>query len=234
MIDAVPLADNRQGTGLQWLDGPPADPAASTNANVAWITEGYFEAMGIPLLAGRALTARDNAQSQPVVVINRRLARQVFGDLDPIGRRVRVGNATQLGFEVIAVVGKKDAFYLQLSVDELDVQRVQEGQEVLVKIDAYPGKIFGARLTKIYPMVDRRQQAVRADAELNENLPGWFSGLALEANIIIRKKDQAVVIPKSKLLPGDSVIIQSDEGSKKVKVTKGIETLDEVEIVSGL
>ena len=105
MIDAVPLADNRQGTGLQWLDGPPADPAASTNANVAWITEGYFEAMGIPLLAGRALTARDNAQSQPVVVINRRLARQVFGDQDPIGRRVRVGNATQLGFEVIAVVG---------------------------------------------------------------------------------------------------------------------------------
>lgn len=136
--------------------------------------------------------------------------------------------------EAIAVVGKKDAFYLQLNIDELDVQRVREGQEVLVKIDAYPGKIFSAKLTKIYPMVDRRQQAVRADATLNEDLPGWFSGLALEANIIIRKKDQAIVIPKSKLLPGDSVIIQSDEGSKKIKVTKGIETLDEVEIVEGL
>ncbi len=105
MIDAVPLADNRQGTGFQPLDGPPADPSASTNANVAWVTEGYFEAMGIPLLAGRPLTSRDNAQSQPVVVINRRLAGLVFGDQDPIGRRVRVGNATQLQFEVIAVVG---------------------------------------------------------------------------------------------------------------------------------
>src|SRR5688572_28981789 len=105
LIDAVPLADNRQGTSFERLDGPPADAAASTNANVAWITEGYFEAMGIPLLAGRLLTARDNAQSQPVVVINRRLARLVFGDQDPIGRRVRVGNATQLQFEVIAVVG---------------------------------------------------------------------------------------------------------------------------------
>src|SRR5688500_862866 len=105
MIDAVPLADNRQGTSFVRLDGPPADPAAPMNANVAWITEGYFDAMGIPLLAGRPLTARDHAQSQPVVIINRRLARQVFGDQDPIGKRVRVGNATQLGFEVIAVVG---------------------------------------------------------------------------------------------------------------------------------
>ena len=105
MIDAVPLADNRQGTSFERLDGPPADASASTNANVAWVTEGYFEAMGIPLLAGRALCVRDNAQSQPVVVINRRLARLVFGDQDPIGRRVRIGNATQLQFEVIAVVG---------------------------------------------------------------------------------------------------------------------------------
>jgi predicted permease len=105
MIDAVPLADNRQGTSFERLDGPAADPSAPMNANVAWITEGYFDAMGIPLLAGRPLTARDNAQSQPVVIVNRRLARQVFGDQDPIGRRVRVGNATQLPFEVIAVVG---------------------------------------------------------------------------------------------------------------------------------
>jgi putative ABC transport system permease protein len=105
MIDAVPLADNRQGTSFEPLDGPRADPSASPTVNVAWVTEGYFDAMGIPLLAGRALTARDNTQSQPVVVINRRLARQVFGDQDPIGRRVRVGNATQLTFEVIAVVG---------------------------------------------------------------------------------------------------------------------------------
>jgi putative ABC transport system permease protein len=105
MIDAVPLADNRQGTSFTRLDDQPADPSASTNANVAWVTEGYFEAMGIPLLAGRALTARDTAQSQPVVVINRRLARHVYGDQDPIGRRVRVGNAAQLQFEVIAVVG---------------------------------------------------------------------------------------------------------------------------------
>jgi HlyD family secretion protein len=136
--------------------------------------------------------------------------------------------------EAIAVVGKKDAYYLQLDVDELDIQRVKVGQEVLVKIDAYPGKIFNAEIEKVFPMVDRRQQSVRADAKLKDGLPGWFSGLALEANIIIHKRDQAIVIPKNKLLPGDSVNIQTDDGPKKVKVTRGAETLDEVEILEGL
>lgn len=136
--------------------------------------------------------------------------------------------------ELMAVVGKQNAFYLELSIDELDVQRVKEGQEVLARIDAYPDKVFKAMISKVYPMVDRRQQSVTAEAELKDQPPGGFSGLALEANIIIRKKDQAIVIPKSKLLPGDSVLIQTDDGAKKIKVVTGIETLDEIEIMEGL
>jgi putative ABC transport system permease protein len=105
MIDALPIADNRQGTEFTRLDGPAADPTRAPTANVAWITEGYFEALGVPLIAGRAFTSRDAAGSPRVVVINRRLARQVFGDEPPIGRQIRVGNATQAPFEVVGVVG---------------------------------------------------------------------------------------------------------------------------------
>ena len=114
VIDAVPIADNRQGTEFTRLDAPPADPSASPNANVAWITEGYFEALGIPLLAGRTITARDTAQSPPVVIINRRLARQVFGSDDPIGRLVRIGVSTQRQFEVVGVVGDERHFGIDI------------------------------------------------------------------------------------------------------------------------
>jgi HlyD family secretion protein len=136
--------------------------------------------------------------------------------------------------ESLGVVGKEDAFYLQLTIDERDIQRVKPGQEVIVKIDAYPEKTFAALISKIYPMAERRQQSVRADAELKEALPGEFSGLALEANIIIRKNKKALVIPKNKLLPGDSLLVQSNDGIKKIKVQTGIETLDEIEIIEGL
>jgi putative ABC transport system permease protein len=104
-IDAVPIADNRQGSEFTRLDGPAADPTRAPTANVAWITEGYFEALGVAVIAGRTFTPRDAAGSPRVVVINRRLARQVFGDEPAIGRQVRIGNAGETPFEVIGVVG---------------------------------------------------------------------------------------------------------------------------------
>lgn len=136
--------------------------------------------------------------------------------------------------EVIAVVGKPDNFYLKVSIDELDVQRVKEGQEVIVKIDAYPEKLFKGTVHKVYKLVDTRQQLLRVDVVLNEKLPGLFSGLAVEANIVIRQKSDALVIPKQTIQPGDSVLISTGEGNKKVKIVRGIETLEETEVISGL
>jgi multidrug resistance efflux pump len=136
--------------------------------------------------------------------------------------------------EAVAIVGMDNAFYLQLNVDELDVQRLQIGQLVLAKIDAYPGRVFQARVSKIYPMMNKQQQSIRVDADLTTSLPGNFSGLALEANIVIRQKEDALVIPKAALLPGDSLNIKTDDGIRKIKVVRGIETLDEVEIAEGL
>ena len=136
--------------------------------------------------------------------------------------------------EVVAVVGMPDKFYLKLTVDELDIQRVKEGQEVAVKIDAYPDKLYRGSVSKVYPLVDTRQQSLRVDVILIEKLPGLFSGLAVEANIIIRQKEHALVISKQSILSGDSVLISTSAGKKKVKIIRGIETLDETEIVSGL
>jgi len=136
--------------------------------------------------------------------------------------------------EAVAVVGRKGNYFLKLAIDELDIQRVKEGQEVVVKIDAYPNRVFQGKIRKVYPMVDTRLQSLRVDATIDEQLPGLFSGLAVEANIVTRKKDKALVIPKAAVLEGDSVLIKNNDGEKKVKITRGIETLDEVEVVSGL
>ena len=52
----------------------------------------YFKAMGIPLLRGREFTATDGPTAPPVIVINQTMARQLFANEDPVGRRVQIGS----------------------------------------------------------------------------------------------------------------------------------------------
>jgi predicted permease len=52
------------------------------------VTPGYFEAMGIPLKAGRPFTASDTDKSPHVIIIDEKLAAKFFGAADPVGRRM--------------------------------------------------------------------------------------------------------------------------------------------------
>jgi putative ABC transport system permease protein len=55
-------------------------------------TPGYFEALGAALVAGRAFEERDVAGAPEVVLVNRTLARALFGDEPAVGRRLRLVN----------------------------------------------------------------------------------------------------------------------------------------------
>jgi putative ABC transport system permease protein len=59
------------------------------------VSAGYFQAMKIPIVAGRRLTDADDARSERVTVINRTMARQYFPNESPINQRVR----TTAGFD---------------------------------------------------------------------------------------------------------------------------------------
>src|SRR5258707_1027432 len=68
------------------------------------VTLGYFATMGIPILAGRALSAADTEQSRLAVVISQGLARREWPNGSPIGRKILVGRFP--GFaEVVGVAG---------------------------------------------------------------------------------------------------------------------------------
>jgi putative ABC transport system permease protein len=54
------------------------------------VTPGYFEAMGIPLAAGRFFTAADRLDGQPVIVVNQAMAARFWPQENPLGKRVRV------------------------------------------------------------------------------------------------------------------------------------------------
>ena len=74
-------------------------------AYVRWATPGYFAAMGIAQRSGRAFAAGDRADSTPVAVIDEALARRLFAQEDPVGRRIQLSMNRGVWREVVGVVG---------------------------------------------------------------------------------------------------------------------------------
>jgi putative ABC transport system permease protein len=66
---------------------------------------GYFRAMEIPLKRGRDFGPEDIQESQMVAVISESLARQSFGDADPVGKQIRCGLDSDKWMTVVGVVG---------------------------------------------------------------------------------------------------------------------------------
>ena len=64
--------------------GPP--PTAVFPIQLRYVTPGYFATLGIPIVKGRGLSARDDRNAPPVILINETLARRSFGDGDPVGQ----------------------------------------------------------------------------------------------------------------------------------------------------
>jgi hypothetical protein len=83
------------------------DPPTGTNAVellFSRITPGYFETMGIPLIAGRDFTEADLTSGIPITIVNESAARQFWGTTDPTGRRMRPQDSPDGWIQVVGVV----------------------------------------------------------------------------------------------------------------------------------
>jgi cell division protein FtsX len=93
------------------------DPPASADTQAGWsvVQPGYFATMGIPIVEGRAFTAQDAANSTQVIIISRAMAKEMFPDGRPLGRRIRSWRDENRYREIVGVVG--DLRYNGLAAD---------------------------------------------------------------------------------------------------------------------
>jgi len=79
----------------------------------------FFDTLGVPLVAGRAFTARDVAGAPPVAIVNETFARYYFGAENPLGRRFGFTSQDDpVRMEIVGVV--KDTRYSQVRPGEAD------------------------------------------------------------------------------------------------------------------
>jgi putative ABC transport system permease protein len=94
---------NEQDFAIDGRLSPPGRRPAVGDLRV--ITPGYFEALGIQLVAGRAFTNADSASGARVIIVDTALARRHFGDQSPLGQHIRFGVSDATAMEVVGVVG---------------------------------------------------------------------------------------------------------------------------------
>jgi len=88
----LPLSGQDNGWAF-FIEGRPPLPVGVYNvAKYRPVSEGYFETIGMPMIAGRAITASDRADAPRVVVINQSMARTYWGTENPVGQRLRFGD----------------------------------------------------------------------------------------------------------------------------------------------
>jgi putative ABC transport system permease protein len=102
----LPLGRIIPGTGFWRADRPRPGHGEEPVTEVLVVMPGYFAAMNVPLIRGRVFTEQDRAGAPPAVVINQALARQMYPNEDPIGKRLFIQwDHPDRANEIVGVVG---------------------------------------------------------------------------------------------------------------------------------
>ena len=107
LSDSTPLSGTPRSTIYSVIDVPGRPRMAEgTGGMVTWraITPGYFAALGIPILRGRAFTEQDRNPQSHTVVLSELLARRLFPNQDPLGKQIEWGR-TGRWLTVIGIAG---------------------------------------------------------------------------------------------------------------------------------
>jgi putative ABC transport system permease protein len=97
---------------LEWKGGTsgfvpegPVDQKRSYDANHRQVSADYLRTMGIPMRRGRAFERTDGARSQPVAIVNEAMARQYWPGVEALGKRFRIGDASNPWITIVGIAG---------------------------------------------------------------------------------------------------------------------------------
>src|SRR5262249_27923430 len=141
-------------------------------ANFSTVGANYFDALGVPILKGRAFSSSDSANSAPVAVVNETFVKTFFPGRDPVGSQiwVEVGGATPI--TKINVVGvSRDTKYGDIR-EKLDavvfLPMMQETDGRVVRLLVKPR----GRLDGVMPAIIKQAAAINPDISVEMRVVG--------------------------------------------------------------
>lgn len=130
----------------------------------------------------------------------------------------------------LGTIGSTSRFVLELLVDEEDITRVRKGMRVLVTLDAFSKEVFEAKIHRIYPSKNERNQTFLIEALFTNPPSPLYPGLSGEANIIVAQKAMALCVPSEYV--SDAGEVRTSNGLLRVQT--GLRDMRFTEIISGI
>ena len=180
-------------------------------------------------------------------VISEQQHRQAFTTLiSPINGVVLTktrepGNLIQPGEEVLQI-GNFSRVKVIVPLSELDLDSVNLGQKVQVKLDAFTGDSFSGTVTSIAPLADSNARQVSVEVTV-ANPARQIKGGLLARVTFLSTRQQRVIIPDSAILEEDGVnyvfVVNGETETRQAKVQKqevqlGDRANGRVEITTGI
>ncbi|HOI59782.1 MAG TPA: ABC transporter permease [Candidatus Pacearchaeota archaeon] len=103
----------------------------STNASFTGSTESYLVVEKAKIASGRFFTKEEEKNFSRVAVLGSNLAKELFGDQDPVNKRVKI---KKLNFKVIGVFEEKGSSFVQ-DQDKSVIIPIKTAQKLLLGID---------------------------------------------------------------------------------------------------
>ena len=131
----------------------------------------------------------------------------------------------------IAILGDGEKYLLEMQIDEYDIVDIQLGMPVLVVLNSYQDSVFNAVVSKINPIMNVQSKTFTIEGEFVRPPSVLFPNISFEANVVIRTKKDALLIPRNYLL-NDSIVV--NKSGKQLIVKTGLKDYQMVEIRSGI
>jgi RND family efflux transporter MFP subunit len=134
--------------------------------------------------------------------------------------------------DVLFWVGPPLPLQIVAEVNEEEINRIAVGQKAYLRSDAFPQVPLRASVSQITPKGDPARKTFRVYLLLPDDSPLRI-GMSVEANIIVREKPSAVVVP-SEAVAADAVQIVEDGRAQRVPVRVGIRGNRNIEIIGNV
>jgi len=134
-----------------------------------------------------------------------------------------------------------DTLIVSAQVDESDIGKVKVGQRARVRLDAYPDRVTDGRVLDVLYEGKNTSNVITYGVKVRlDKVPDWFrSQMTANVSFVVARKEDALLLPSAAVRDEGGRRLVSIPGGPEGKpesreVKTGIETDEQVEIVSGL